>query len=121
MNSRPMNSYPWSYVISSGLGYIVNHIVSNKFIISIVILYSYCVIWIHPVTESIIVIFIIFKISFYPFLLMTKAPIISSHILFHGISSDSLGGNFHFFAIYRFVCSKLSQFLTSFQTMYVML
>ena len=33
LNLLPINSDPWSYVISVGLGYLVNHIFSNKFAI----------------------------------------------------------------------------------------
>ena len=71
LNSRPMNSDAWSYVISIGLWYLVNHLVTTKFTIDIAILSSYCVILNHPVTGSIMV--IDFRINFYfcPFLLMT--------------------------------------------------
>ena len=48
-----MDSDPWSYVISVGLGYIVYHRVSTKFTIYIALLLSYCVILDHPVTGSI--------------------------------------------------------------------
>ena len=37
LNSQNMNSYPWSYVISVGLGYLVNRVASTKFYIDIAI------------------------------------------------------------------------------------
>ena len=50
LKSRPMNYDPWSYMISVGLGYLFNKIVSTKFTIDIALLSSYCVILNHPVT-----------------------------------------------------------------------
>ena len=41
LNSRPMNSDPWSYVISIGQVYLDNHLVSNKFEIVIALLLLY--------------------------------------------------------------------------------
>ena len=50
LKSQPMNYDPWSYMISVGLGYLFNKIVSTKFTIDIALLSSYCVILNHPVT-----------------------------------------------------------------------
>ena len=44
LNSWPMKSDPWSYVISVGLRYLVNHLVSTKSAIYIALLSSYCII-----------------------------------------------------------------------------
>ena len=49
-----MNYDPWSYVISVGQGYLVNHIVSTKFEIVIARLSFYFFISNHPVMVSII-------------------------------------------------------------------
>ena len=38
LNSLPINSDPWSYVISIGIGYLDSHIVSTKFAIDIPLL-----------------------------------------------------------------------------------
>ena len=35
LNSLPINSFPWSYVISVGIGYLDSHLVSTKFVIDI--------------------------------------------------------------------------------------
>ena len=45
-----MDCDPWTYTISVGLGYLVNHVVSTKFAIDIALFSSYCVISNHPVT-----------------------------------------------------------------------
>ena len=58
-------------MITVGLGYLVNHVVSTKFVIDIALLSSYFVISDHPVTGSIVVTAFIFKIYFFPFILMT--------------------------------------------------
>ena len=44
LNSWPINSNHWSYMISVCLVYLVNHVVSTHFVIDIDILSSYCVI-----------------------------------------------------------------------------
>ena len=71
MSSWPLNSFPWSYVISIGLGYLDSHIVSTKFAIDIDILSSYCAILNHPVTGLIIVTAFRCKFYFLTFLPMT--------------------------------------------------
>ena len=50
LNPWPINSDPWSCMISIDLGYIVNHVVYTKFAIDIAILASYCVISNRPIT-----------------------------------------------------------------------
>ena len=70
MNSLPINSFPRSYIISIGLGYIESHKVSTKFAIGIYILSSYLVISNHPVTGSIIGTAFRCKFSFLPFIIM---------------------------------------------------
>ena len=70
MNSQPINSDPWSYVIYIGLGYLDNHVVSTKLSIVIAILLLYCVISKHPVTGSIMVTTFIFNFYLCPFIIM---------------------------------------------------
>ena len=76
MNSWTMTSNPWSYVISIGIGYLVNHIVSIKFLIDIALLLSYCVILNHPATGFIMVTDFSFNFSFCTFLIMKYGTII---------------------------------------------
>ena len=85
LNSLPINYFPWSYVISIGLGYLYSHVDSSKFSIVIALLSSYCKISNHPVMGSIIVTDFRYKFSFLPLHRMTQVPIRSTHILFHGI------------------------------------
>ena len=69
MSSCLMHFDPWSYVISVGLVYIFNHIVSTQFTIYIARLLSYCVILNHPVKGSTTVTYLkLFLISFHLFL-----------------------------------------------------
>ena len=102
---------PWSYVISVGLRYLVNHVVSTKFAINISILLLYCVISNHLVTGSIIVTAFIFKFSSFPFPLMTQGPIIYTHSLFRGISSYSLAGSLPYFYLIVLYVDKCRNFL----------
>ena len=67
LNSRPINYFPWSYVIYISLGYLDRHIVSTKFAINISILSSYHITPNHPVTGSISVTNFRCKFSFLPF------------------------------------------------------
>ena len=55
LNSWPISYDPWSYMISIGLGYLVNHVVSTMFVIDNTIWSLYCVILNHHVTGSIMV------------------------------------------------------------------
>ena len=71
MNSWPMNSDPWLYMISIGLGYLDSYIFSTKFAIDIDILLFYCVFTNHPVIVSIIVTDFICNFYFCPFLCTT--------------------------------------------------
>ena len=98
-------------MISIGLVYIVKHVVSTKFAIDIAFLLSHCVISDHPVTGSIIVTAFRFKFYFFTFIIMTQGPIISTHSLFHVISSASLDGNLPYFIFDCFVRWQVSQFL----------
>ena len=70
LNSWPINYDIWYYVISIGLGYIVNHVVSNNSVIDIALLLSYYLILNHPVTGSIMVTAFRFKFYFFPYLIM---------------------------------------------------
>ena len=70
MNSWLIKSDPWSYMISIGLGYLVNHVVSNKFAIYIALLTSYYVILNHPATRYIMATDFRLKFSFFTFLHM---------------------------------------------------
>ena len=90
-------------MISVGLGYIVNHVVSTKFDIDITILSSYCSISDHPITGSIMVTAFRFEFYLCPFLLITYGPIIYTQSSLHGITSDSLAGNLPYFLFERFV------------------
>ena len=63
LNLWPINSDPWSYVISIGLWYLVSHVVSTKFVLDIALLSSYFGILNHPVTGFIMV--TVFKFKFY--------------------------------------------------------
>ena len=67
MNSWPMNSDTWSYLIYVGLRYLTNHVVSTNFAIYITYLSLCCVIFIHPVTRYIMVTSLRFKFSFFTF------------------------------------------------------
>ena len=115
LNSRPINSYPWSYMISIGLGYLDSHVVSTKFVIYIALLSSYCVISNHPVTGSILVTAFIFIFYFCPFLCMVWRPIISTQSLFRGISSASLAGNLPYFIFYCHIRWQVSPLVISFR------
>ena len=121
LNSWPINYYPWSYMISIGLGYLVNHVVYTKFDIVIALLLSYCVILDHPVTGSIMVMAFRFKFYFCPFIIMTYGPMIYTHILLHGISSSSLASNLPYFVFEHFVHWKVSQLVNSFRTDFLMM
>ena len=57
------------------LGYLVNHILSTKFLIAIALLSSYCIISNYHVTESIMVTPFKSKISFFAFILMMQESI----------------------------------------------
>ena len=70
MNSRPVSSNTWSYVISIGLGYLNIHVVSTKFAIDIAILSSYWVILNHTITGNIMVMAFRFKFSIFDFIIM---------------------------------------------------
>ena len=52
--SRPMNSDPWSYLTSTGQGYLVNHVFYTMSKTVIAFLSLYCVTYNHPVTGPII-------------------------------------------------------------------
>ena len=82
MNSWLINSFPWSYIIYIGLGYLDSHIVSTKFAIDIALLSSYRTFSNHPVIGSIIATALICNIYFLHFLLMTLVNIISTQSLF---------------------------------------
>ena len=71
LNLGPINSDPWSYLISIGLGYLDSHVVSTKFVIDIALLSSYCAISNHPVTGSRIVTDFRCKFSFLPVILIS--------------------------------------------------
>ena len=114
MNSWPINSDPWSYVISIGLGYLDTRVVSSKFMIDIALLSWYFDISNHPVTWYITVTDFWYKFSFCPLLHTTWVPIISTHSLFHGIYSCFLAGNLPYFIFDRFVRWKVSQLVPSF-------
>ena len=98
-----ISSDPWSYMISSGLGYLINHVVSTKSATYIALLSQYLVIMNHPVTGSIMVTDFRFKFYFHPFLLMTQGEIIFTHSLFHGIYLASLAGNLPYYLFGCFV------------------
>ena len=93
LNSWPINSNTWSYLISIYLEYLSNHVVSTKFTIDITRLSSYCVILNNPVTGYIMVTYLRFKFSFYPFLCMEWISIRYTQSWFRGVSSASLGDN----------------------------
>ena len=97
LNLWLINSFPWSYLISIGIGYLDSHVVSTKFAIDIAHLSSYFAISNHPVTGLIIVTAFRYKFSFFPLLIMTQGTIIYTQILFRGISSDNLAGILPFF------------------------
>ena len=98
-SSWPINSFPWSYVIYIGLGYLDSHVVSTKFDIDIALLSSYCAISNHNVTGSVIVMYFRCKFYFLYFILMTEG----TQSLFHGISSANLASNLPYFIFDRFV------------------
>ena len=97
-------------MISIGLGYIINHVVSTKFVIDIYYFSLYCVISNYPVRGYIIVTAFIFKFSFCTCLLMKQGPIRSSQGLFHGISAASLDGHLPNFIFDHFVRCQMTQF-----------
>ena len=72
LNSLPINSATWSYMISIGLGYLDSHIFSTKFAIDIALLSLYCVISTYLVTGLITVTVFRFNYSFYPFFLWLR-------------------------------------------------
>ena len=83
LSSWSINSFPWSWVFSIGLGYLESHVVSTKFAIYMALLSLYCAISNHHIIGSIIVTH--FKSEFYllPFLPMIQGTIISTQVLFH--------------------------------------
>ena len=109
-----MHYYTWSYVMSIGIGYLVNYVVSTKFAIIISLLSPYCVILNHLVTGSIMVMAMISKFSFCHFLLVTEGSIRYTQSLFRVISSASLSINLPYFILERFVRWKVSQLVISF-------
>ena len=82
MNSWPINYDTWPYVISIGLGYLVNYVDSTKFAIDIALLLLFSIISNHLFTGSIIVKDFRFKFSFYYFLPITQGLIISTQIFY---------------------------------------
>ena len=62
-----MDYDPWSYMISVVQGYLVNHLVSTKFMTVIARLLLYCLILDHPIAGSIVVTALNVKFSFFPF------------------------------------------------------
>ena len=96
INSLLINYYPLSYVISIGLGCIVNHIVSTKFVIDITHVSSYCVILNHPVIGSIMVAAIIFN-----FFIQLSYYYVENYYIctefFHAVSSDYLASDLPYF------------------------
>ena len=111
------NSPPWSNVIYTGHGYRPNHVVSTKFTVVMFSLSLYCVTSNHMVMASIIVIDLTIK-GYFPFLCILYERIRSTYSLFHGVSSGSSKGNLPYFAIDRFVCWHVSQYVNSLQTAY---
>ena len=72
LNSLPMNYDTRSYVISVGLGYLDNNLVSNKFTIVITCLQLYYVILDHPLALLIILMHLIKQLFyFFPSLVIT--------------------------------------------------
>ena len=116
LNSWPINYFPWSYVISIGLGYLDSHVVSTKLSIDIALLSFYCVNSDHPVTGSIMITDFRFRFYFCLFLCIKWYQIISTNSLFHGIFSDYLTGNLPYFIFDSFLCWQVSQLVTSFRT-----
>ena len=57
-------------MVSVGIEYLLNHVVSTKFVIDINPLSSYFVILNHPVTGYIMVMSFIFKFYLLPFIIM---------------------------------------------------
>ena len=55
LNSRTMNSDTFSYIIYVRLGYLVNHVVSSKFVVLIAHLFLYSIILNDPLIVSMIV------------------------------------------------------------------
>ena len=96
----PINSTPWSYVISIGQGYLAIHVVSNKFTIVVYFLSSYCVISNHPIIWSTIIIY--FNINFgLTFIRIFYGNTKPKQIFFQGIYSPNLGDNLpHFVLIF---------------------
>ena len=97
MNSWPINSDTCTNVISIGLGYLINHVVSTKFMIDITPLSSYCVIFNRPVICYIMVTAFRCKFYFFNLLVVTYGTIIYTQSLFHVISPAFLAGNLAYF------------------------
>ena len=119
LNSWLNNSPPWSYLISTGHGYRTSRVVYTKFSITIAFLSLYSVISNHPVTGSIIL--EVFKIKgSLPFLSILYRSMRSTYILFQGIYSDSLSGNWPFVLLTVFVRWHTTHYVTSFWTVFLM-
>ena len=80
MKSWPINYEHWSCVISIGLRYLDNHVVSSNFVVDIAHLLSYCFILHHPATGSIIVTTLRFKSIFLP-LFLWQGDLLYLHIV----------------------------------------
>ena len=102
MSSWSINSFPWSWVISIGLGYLESHAVSTKFAIYMALLSLYCAISKHHIIGLIIVTHFKSEFYFLPFLPMIQGPIISTQVLFRHFSSANLSGSSPYFLFDHF-------------------
>ena len=100
LDSLPINSDPWSYIISIGIGYLINHIVSTKFTIYIAIFSSYLIDPNHPVTGYIVVTYFRFKFSLCPFLFLMYGPYIYTEFVPRHVNVETMWGNISMYVIY---------------------
>ena len=97
LNAWTRNSFPWSYVIIVGLGYLHNHIFSTRFAIIAVYLSLYFIILNHPVSGYIIVKDFCMSESSLPPLPILNGIVIYTNDMSQVMASASLAGKRPYF------------------------
>ena len=93
LNALPRNSFPRSYIIIVGRGYLHNHVFSTSFFIVAAYLLLYYTISKHTIDRSIMFKAFSMRGLSWTSLLILYRSIRSTNNLFHGMASASLAGN----------------------------
>ena len=97
LNTRPSNSFLWSYVIIVGLGYLHKHAYYTRLAMVAACLSLYLNISKHLVAEYIIVRYLIMRASFWYSLLTIYELKMSTNNLSYGMASDSFAVKWPYF------------------------